>query len=101
MNSVAFELVSMDDSRATYTFRELLPEEEAEAIEGMFELDIERYQQLEASGDTEAMDHAIYWLTPIQEDRQYWLGMKVFFRVYKHYLEHGAYIESSGQPVNG
>lgn len=92
MNSITFERTDLNGSRATYTFREQ-QSPEGEVTEGMFELDLEQYQQLEAEGDAEAMDHTIYWLTPIQSDRQYWAGIKVFFQVYKHYLEHGTYLE--------
>lgn len=93
MEEITFERTNLDGNRASYTFIEQAPGVEDARVEGMFEVDLEQYQQLEVASDPEAVDHAIYWLTPIQEDRQYWVGMKVFFRIYKHYLTHGTYIE--------
>lgn len=93
MNHVTFERTELNGNRAVYSFHEAAPD--VPLIEGMFEVDLARYQQMSTENTGEAIENAIYWLTPIQEDRQYWAGMKVFFHIYKHYLEHGTYIERS------
>lgn len=93
MKHIAFERTELNGSRATYSFREAAPD--VPLVEGMFEVDLERYEQMSAESGEDAIENAIYWLTPIQEDRQYWVGMKVFFHIYKHYLEHGTYIEKN------
>lgn len=92
INHVQFERIAEEGSKATYEFRAegAGPDE---VVQGMFDIDLERYRNMEAEGHDEAMNQAIYWLTPIQSDKQYWLGMRVFFRIYKHYLEQGVYIE--------
>ncbi|WP_036696918.1 hypothetical protein [Paenibacillus taiwanensis] len=92
MNHVQFERIAEEGSKATYEFRAEGASAD-EIVQGMFDIDLERYRNMEAEGHDEAMSQAIYWLTPIQSDQQYWLGMRVFFRIYKHYLEQGVYIE--------
>ncbi|MBD8496913.1 hypothetical protein [Paenibacillus arenosi] len=93
MNNVQFQLQSQEGDTAVYLFQTM--NHDHKQVEGMFEVNLPAYCKLSEEGVEDAEQQAIYWLTPIQSDEQYWSGMKVFFRVYKHYLEHRAYIGSS------
>lgn len=90
ITNLTFERVAMEDTQATYEFQGMNGDE---PVTGLFELNLKRYMELESEGSDEALHHALYWLSPIQSDAQYWAGMRLFFRIYKHYLEQGTYIE--------
>ncbi|MFW5432945.1 hypothetical protein [Paenibacillus apiarius] len=89
--ALCYRLQEMDGSSALYAYGQTLGD-----MGGLFEVDFEQHHAMLARGESPAIEDAVYLIQKCPHDENFFAGMRVFFHIYKHYLEHGTYVIEEG-----
>ncbi|MCM3340113.1 hypothetical protein M3650_16075 [Paenibacillus sp. MER TA 81-3] len=86
--ALCYRLQEMKGSSALYAYGQALDD-----MAGLFVIDLDQHHAMMARGQSPAIEDTIYLITKCPHDENFFAGIRVFFHIYKHYLEHGIYAE--------
>ncbi|EJW17924.1 hypothetical protein M5X00_10255 [Paenibacillus alvei] len=94
ISTIHYQLRQLEGSTALYAYGT-----EACEKQGLFEVDFVEYERMCQEGLVPSIEETVYLIRKSEHDPNFYGGIRVFFHLYKHYLQHGAYAEEYGQMV--
>lgn len=91
-STIHYQLKQLEGSTALYAYAT-----EAGEKKGLFEVDFVEYERMCQEGQVPSIEDTVYLIRKSEHDSNFYGGIRVFFHLYKHYLQHGAYAQENGQ----